>query len=108
MKEIEIDCPCCEARILIDVRTQSVLRHTPKAELNEHGRPNGGTSAWDRAHARVTERRGRGTDAFDQALAQEQSREKNFDALFDQAKSKVNKKKRAIDGEETEAKDGDA
>lgn len=103
MKEIEIDCPCCEARILIDVRTQSVLRHTPKSERNELGRPDGGTSAWDRAHAKVSARKGRGTDAFDDALSREQSREKNFDDLFEKAKAKVDGRKKA-----QEAEGGDA
>ncbi|QDV05343.1 hypothetical protein Poly30_08400 [Planctomycetes bacterium Poly30] len=103
MKEIEVDCPCCEARILIDVRTKTVLRHTPKASLNEFGRPDGGTGAWDRAHARVSARKGRGTDAFDDALAREQSREKNFDDLFEKAKAKVDGKKKALDGDESDA-----
>ncbi len=103
MKEIEIDCPCCEARLLIDVRTQAVLRHTPKAELNDLGRPGGETAAWDRAQAKVSARAGRGTDAFDDALAQEQSKGSRFDDLFDKAKAKVDSKRKELDGEGTDA-----
>ena len=100
MKEIEIDCPCCDARLLIDVRTQSVLRHTRKEDLDESGRPGTGTAAWDRAQAKVASRKGRGTDAFDDALSKEKSRHKDFDDLFDQAKNKVaDKRKRLEDGE---------
>ncbi|MFT5735359.1 MAG: hypothetical protein ACJA2W_000311 [Planctomycetota bacterium] len=102
MKEIEIDCPCCDARLLIDVRTRAVLRHTPKSELDEFGKP-GGTAAWDRAQAKVAERGGRGTDAFDDALALEQSRENKFDDLFEKAKAKVDEKKRELDGEGDDA-----
>ena len=102
MKEIEVDCPCCDARLLIDVRTRAVLRHTPKAELDEFGKP-GGTAAWDRAQARVTEREGRGTDAFDDALALEQSREKKYDDLFEKAKAKVDDKKKQVEDEGRDA-----
>lgn len=98
MKEIEIDCPCCEARILIDVRTQSVLRHTPKAELDASGRPGQSTAAWDRAQAKVSSRKNRGTDAFDDALNRERSREDRFDDLFNQAKASVNKRRADVDG----------
>lgn len=100
MKEIEIDCPCCDARLLIDVRTQAVLRHTPKNELDDSGRPGAGTAAWDRAQAKVASRKGRGTDAFDDALTKEKSKHKDFDALFDQAKNKVTDKRKRLEGDQ--------
>lgn len=100
MKEIEIDCPCCDARLLIDVRTQAVLKHTPKGELDESGRPGSGTAAWDRAQAKVAARKGRGTDAFDDALSREKTKAKEFDDLFDKAKNKVAEGRRRLEGEE--------
>ncbi len=103
MKEIEVDCPCCDARLLIDVRTQAVLRHTPKAELDESGRPGGGTEAWDRAQAKVASRKGRGTDAFDDALSKEKSRHRDFDDLFDKAKNKVADKRKRLEGDDADA-----
>lgn len=105
MKEIEIDCPCCDARLLIDVRTQAVLRHTPKSERDESGRPGSGsgTAAWDRAQAKVASRRGRGTDAFDDALSKEKSRHKEFDDLFDQAKNRVADKRRRLEDDGSDA-----
>ena len=97
MKEIEIDCPCCEARLLIDVRTQSVLRHAPKGELDEFGKPRQDGGQWDSAHKTVADRKSRGTDAFDSAIDREKSRPKDLDDLFAKAKNKIDDRKNRLD-----------
>jgi len=91
-KEIEVRCPCCEAVLVIDVRTRTVLKHAPKARLDETGQPVLDPGRWDQAHARVKDRTGKATDAFDAALAREQSRPKDLDALFDQVKKKADRR----------------
>lgn len=99
MKELEVNCPCCEAKLLIDVRTQTVLRHTLPDELDEFGKPVQGTGRWDAAAEKVSERKGRGTDAFDAALSKEKSRVRDLDDLFDRAKSKIDDRKRELEDE---------
>src|SRR5688572_9514273 len=91
-KEIEVRCPCCEATLIVDVRTRTVLRHAPKAQLDETGKPVLDPARWDQAKSRVQGRTGKATDAFDAALAREQSRPKDLDALFEQAKKKADRK----------------
>lgn len=93
MKEIEIDCPCCESRLLIDVRTRTVLRHAPKGGLDEFGKPLRDASRWDAANEKVGRGGERGRDAFDQALSKEKSRDQDLDDLFDRAKSRVDERK---------------
>jgi DNA-directed RNA polymerase subunit RPC12/RpoP len=94
MKEIEIDCPCCESRLLIDVRTQTVLRHAPKASLDEFGKPVQDGKRWDAAARTVTDRESRSEDAFDSALNREKSRTRDLDDLFKKAQRKVDDRSR--------------
>jgi hypothetical protein len=92
-KQIEVSCPCCEAQLLVDVRTQKVLRHAPPAQLDETGKPILDEGRWDSAVGRVSDRKGRGGDSFDKALGREQSREKDLDDLFSKAKDKIQRRK---------------
>jgi hypothetical protein len=96
-REIEVQCPCCETTLLVDVRTRTVLRHAPKAKLDETGQPILDPARWDQASSRVKDRTGQAGNAFDAALAREQSRPRDLDALFEQAKQKAKRK-----GEDTE------
>lgn len=98
MKEIEIDCPCCEARLWVDVLTGKVLRHALPDELDEFGKPRRDTGRWDAAQGRVSERKARGTDAFDEALSREKGRARDLDDLFDRARKKVDERKQDLDG----------
>ncbi|MEM9801380.1 MAG: hypothetical protein AAGA20_13720 [Planctomycetota bacterium] len=97
MKEVEVDCPCCESRLVIDVLTQKVLRHVPKQALDEFGKPVTDGARWDDANRTVSERKGRGTDAFDAALDKEKSRTRDLDDLFDRARAKVDDRKKKHD-----------
>lgn len=91
-KEIEVRCPCCEATLVIDVRSRTVLRHAPKAQLDETGKPVLDPARWDQASTRVKDRTGKANDAFDAALAREHSRPRDLDALFEQAKKKAGRR----------------
>lgn len=100
MKEIEVDCPCCEAKLLIDVRSARVLRHSTPDRLDEFGKPiRGDTSKWDAAKERIDRARSRGTGAFDEALGREKKRARDLDDLFDRAKKKVDERKRDLEGD---------
>ncbi len=103
MKEIEIECPCCEAKLVVDVLTQKVIRHRERPELNEFGKPVLPTDKWVAAEAKIAARKAEieamksdGSDAFDQALSKEKGREKDLDDLFRRAKSKVDRKKKDL------------
>ena len=94
MKEIEIDCPCCDSRLLVDVRTQTVLRHSPKASLDEFGKPVQDGKRWDAAAKTVSDRGARSEDAFNSALDREKSRGRDLDDLFKKAREKVDERTR--------------
>lgn len=94
MKEVEIECPCCESRLLIDVRTRTVLRHSPKAALDEFGKPVQDGKRWDAAAKTVSDREARGEDAFDSALNRERARGRDLDDLFKKAREKVDERTR--------------
>jgi len=96
MKEITVDCPCCEAKLVIDVRTATVVRHATPDKLDEFGKPLQDQGRWDAAVDKVSGPRP-GADAFDSALRKEQSRSRDLDDLFDRARSKVDRRKRELD-----------
>jgi len=103
MKEIEIECPCCEARLVVDVLTGKVIRHTEKSELDEFGKPILATDRWVTAEARIAARKATiegekaaGRDAFDAALSKEKGREKDLDDLFRRAKSKAEQRRKDL------------
>jgi len=85
-KDIRVICPCCDAELIIDLLTQTVLRHRTKDSTPE--------SAWGAATAKVAERAERGTDAFDSALSGERSRARDLDDLFDEAKKQAEARKK--------------
>ena len=72
-KQIEIDCPHCATRILVDIRTQQVLRSRRPEELDSTGKPVVGEADWDSALGRVKER----------------DRASKLDDLFEQAKERI-------------------
>lgn len=101
MKEIKVDCPCCEAKLVIDVRTSTVIRHALPDRVDEFGKPLQDQGRWDAAVDKVARSRSRtgGEDAFDSALRKEQSRSRDLDDLFDRARSKVDRRKKDLEDE---------
>ena len=89
-KQIEVQCPCCDHQLLVDVRTGKVLRHAPPPSADETGKPVLDEGRWDGAIGRVEERRSSG--GFDAALEKELRREDDLDDLFRKAKDKVDRR----------------
>ncbi|MCB9914624.1 MAG: hypothetical protein H6828_05675 [Planctomycetes bacterium] len=89
IKQIEVECPCCAARLEIDVLTAKVLRAAAAAELGEDGKPVVDPGRWDRAAERVAGRADAAHDKLEAALDAERTKESRFDDLFERAKKKV-------------------
>ena len=98
-KQIEISCPCCQERLVVDVRTQKILKHFSPAEVDETGKVVLDEGRWDSATERVQTRGGRGEDVFDSALGKEKSREKDLDDLFDKARKKIADRKDKLEAD---------
>ena len=91
-RQIEVNCPCCESKLVIDVRTSTVLKHSLPQQLDETGRPILDAGRWKAATERVNDREARGTDAFDAALGKEHKRDEDLDDLFKKAKAKMKRR----------------
>ncbi|MEM7305691.1 MAG: hypothetical protein AAF682_03420 [Planctomycetota bacterium] len=83
-KEVAIRCPCCDSRIVVDVRTQKILTWARAGEVDAEGRPKVTEQDWDEAQKRAEGRLETGLDKFEAGLAREASRDKDLDALWDQ------------------------
>jgi len=88
-KEIEVQCPCCDTLLIVDVLTQKVLRHADPRQVDETGKLVLDESRWDSASQKVGERHSEGLDRFDEALGKEKARSRDLDDLFEQAKKKA-------------------
>jgi hypothetical protein len=88
-KQIEIDCPHCSTRILVDVRTRQILRSRRPEELDSSGKPLVGEADWESAMGRVQKRDANRDSALDAALEKERDRASRLDGLFEQAKEKL-------------------
>ena len=83
-KQIDVSCPCCSARLTIDVLTSQVMRSVrPEAA---DGEPR--ADQWASAQERVRERTQKSTDKLESALESERTKEARFDELFRKAKEK--------------------
>lgn len=88
-REARITCPCCESRLEVDVRTQTVVRWRRKEELDETGKPVLRESDWIDAAGRVGKRLDSASEAFETGLSRERDREKDLDDLFRKASDKL-------------------
>jgi len=84
-KEVEVTCPCCTARLTVDVRTGQVLKRQVPAKEGA-GEP--GKDAWTSAQDRVRERTAEGKRKLESALDYERTKEARFDELFKKATEK--------------------
>jgi len=91
-KEVKIDCPCCESKLEIDVRTARVLRWRKKGESDETGKPVLRESDWSAASDKVSRRLGSAADKFDESLTREKGRKQDLDELFRKANEKLGRK----------------
>lgn len=89
-KQIEIDCPCCASRILIDIRTGTILRTRKPGEVDvETGKPKVGEADWADALGKVRRRTDSGLSKLDDALARERDKTSRLDDLFKKASEKL-------------------
>jgi len=89
-KQIEIACPCCQSRLLVDVRTGKLLRALRPEELDATGKPVVGERDWDQALGRVRDRQGDRASKLESALDRERERSRHLDDLFRKASETLN------------------
>jgi hypothetical protein len=92
-KEIEVRCPCCEARLWVEATSGRVLRTVagagtvgPAQERDAAEPP--AEDRWTSAAKKVRDRASSSADKLESALEAERTKESRFDALFDQAREK--------------------
>lgn len=91
-KQIEISCPCCATRLVVDVRTESVLRARKPGQVDETGKPKMGEGDWSEAVGKVQRRTDEAPSKLDDALAKERDKRSRLDELFSKANEKLKKK----------------
>jgi len=91
-KQLEISCPCCSSRILVDVRTGSILRTLRAGEADETGKPKVGERDWSEALGKVSKRTTEAPGKLDAALQKERDKTSRLDDLFKQASETLKKK----------------
>lgn len=84
-KEIVVSCPCCSARLVVDVLTAKVMR-TERAESTE------GVDKWSAAQQKVQGRTRSGAEKLENALEDERTKGSRFDELFKKAQDKHKRK----------------
>lgn len=88
-KQIDVTCPCCSARLTVDVLTRTILRSVTARERDEGGKP--GAERWDAASRRAADHVKSAQDKLDEALAAERDKESRLDDLFRKANEKLSK-----------------
>jgi hypothetical protein len=88
-KQIEITCPCCASRILVDVRTGAVLRTREREEGAAGAQTAEGGRDWSKALGRVQKRSSEAPGKLDAALEREREKRTRLDDLFQKANEKL-------------------
>jgi hypothetical protein len=88
-KQIEVNCPCCSTRLTIDLRTQKVLRHRPKEQTDDTGKPKVTEADWGDAFGKVKAREENRDDRLGSMLDQERRRPDDLEERFRAAKKKL-------------------
>jgi len=88
-KQIEIACPCCKSRLLVDVRTGQLLRTLRPEEVDEKGKPVVSERDWDDALGRVQGRQQSRESRLEEALGRERDKASRLDDLFRKAQEKL-------------------
>lgn len=84
-REIEVTCPCCSARLVIDTRTAQVMKTVRKEDES----PSAPTKdRWADAASKVQARTQSGQDKLESALEYERNKSQRFDELFKKATDK--------------------
>lgn len=88
-KQVEVSCPTCASRLLVDVRSEKILRTRRPEELDATGKPKVDAGDWDDAMGRVKDRESRRESALDAALEREQGKADRLDDLFREASKRL-------------------
>lgn len=88
-KQLELQCPCCRTRLVVDVRTGAVLRTARPEETDETGKPIVRESDWTAAVDKVKQRGDGAGSKLDAALQKEREKSSRLDDLFKKASSKL-------------------
>jgi hypothetical protein len=84
-REIEVTCPCCSARLVVDTRTAQVMKTVRKEEAGESAAPK---DRWADASSKVQSRTQSGLDKLESALEYERNKTQRFDEMFKKATDK--------------------
>lgn len=90
-KQIDVTCPCCSARLTVDVLTRTILRSVTAEERGPDGAGKPGAGRWDKASERAAGHLRSAQDKLDEALDAERSKESRLDDLFRKASEKLSK-----------------
>ena len=88
-KQFEVTCPTCSSRLLMDVRSQKVVRARRPEELDEAGKPKVTAGDWDDAMGRVQSRRTGRDSKLEDALRREENKSERLDNLFREASERA-------------------
>lgn len=88
-KQIEVDCPCCQSRLAIDVRTARVLRSRPKGQVDEAGKPKVGEADWTDAFGKVKTREAERDGRLGAMLDEQRRRSDELESRFQAARKKL-------------------
>jgi hypothetical protein len=83
-KQIEVTCPCCSAKLTVDVLTAHVMR-TEQSETSPSG------DKWASAQRKVSGRTQSGTEKLENALEEERGKKARLEDLFKKAQNKLKK-----------------
>jgi hypothetical protein len=82
-KQIEVTCPCCQSKLLVDVLTAMVMRTEKAQESKSAG------DTWSAAQDKVRQRTKGGVEKLESALDAEKGKKDRLDELFQKAKDKL-------------------
>lgn len=88
-KQFEVTCPCCSSRLLLDVRSQKIVRSRRPEQLDEAGKPKVNAGDWDDALGRVQTREAQRDTKLDDALRREENKSDHLDDLFKKASERA-------------------
>lgn len=83
-KDFTIECPCCEAKILVDHKTGTVLSHEEPASGKR-------LSTFEDAFKNDQKRKSEAEDRFAQAIREHENREELLEKKFKEAFAKAEK-----------------
>src|SRR5262245_36559431 len=87
LREFEIECPCCQGWILLDLESGEILDHGKKGEPRRKDRPP--PKKLEDAFERLKQRQATGDDVFKDAVRAVEKSKQKLDQAFEQAKKKA-------------------